>query len=143
MKRTWIIGLAVLLFLVGCSGQRALPPEEAAAFAGQVDEMSENLLTALNNQDYAAYIRDMSAEMLAVSSEEQFTQVYTAIIGVLGVYESRTMSQVLEQGRYRTVVYTATFANEENVTVRVVYDVSTDPPRIAGLWFDSLLLREQ
>jgi len=144
MKKSWMIGLAALLLLAGCGGgSRTLPAEEAQAFAKQVDAMSENLLLALNDHDYVAYTRDMDEQMRAASPEEEFGQVYEMIIGKIGRYVSREMTQVVEQGRYRTVVYDARFEQEEHVTVRVVYDISGERLLVSGLWFDSPKLRGQ
>lgn len=143
MKRLWLIGLAVLL-LTGCNSARPLSDEEARQFAATVQETSENLLLALNEQDHAAYTRDMDAQMLAVSGEDAFAQVYEGIIGKIGRYVpgSLEMSQVLVQGQYHIVIYNARFEQEEgDVTVRVVYSTAGDRPLVSGLWFDSPKLR--
>jgi|YNPNPStandDraft_1061719.scaffolds.fasta_scaffold46209_2 ketosteroid isomerase-like protein len=143
MKRLWLLSLAVLL-LTACSSARALPDAEAEQFAASVQETSENLLLALNEQDHAAYTRDMDAQMLAVSGEEAFAQVYEGIIGKIGPYVpgSLEMDQVLVQGQYHIVIYHARFEQEEgDVTVRVVYSTGGDRPLVSGLWFDSPKLR--
>jgi hypothetical protein len=143
MKKVLLAGCMLALLLVACDGPKTLPDDEAQAFAEQVAPLTENLLTALSNGDEAAYTQDMDATMKGVSSGDQFTQVYETVIGKIGKYVSGEMTQVLEQGKYRTVFYDAQFENEEHVTVRVVYDVSGAQPLVSGLWFDSPRLRGQ
>ncbi len=137
MKKVAVIGCLLALLLAACGGPKTLPDDEAQAFAEQVAPITENLLAALSDGDEAAYTRDMDATMKRASSGAKFTEVYEAVIGKIGKYVSGEMTQVLEQGKYRIVVYDAQFEDEEHVTVRVVYDVSGAQPLVAGLWFDS------
>lgn len=143
MKKVLLAGCLLVLLLTACGGPQALPDDEAQAFAEQVAPLTENLLTALSDGDEAAYTRDMDATMEGVSSGDKFIEVYEAVIGKIGKYVSAEMTQVLEQGKYRIVIYDAQFENEEHVAVRVVYDVSGAQPLVAGLWFDSPTLRGQ
>ena len=137
MRKVLLSGCLLALLLAACGGPKTLPDDEARAFAERVAPITENLLTALSDGDETAYTQDMDATMKQASSGDKFTQVYEAIIGKIGKYISGDMTQVLEQGRYRIVIYDARFENEEHVTVRVVYDVSGTEPLVAGLWFDS------
>jgi len=144
MNKAWIIGLVTMFALASCAGgAKALPADEATAFASQVDALTENLLVSLSNRNYAAYIRDMDAKMKAASGESQFEQAYAMVIGKIGKYVSRQMTKVTEQEQFRTVVYDAQFEREEHVTVQVVYNVAGDQPLVSGLWFDSPKLRQQ
>jgi predicted small lipoprotein YifL len=143
MRRVLLAGCLLALLLAACGGPKTLPDDEAQAFAEQVAPLTENLLAALSNGDEAAYTREMDATMKGASSGDKFTQVYDTVIGKIGKYVSSAMTQVLEQGNYRIVIYDARFENEEHVTVRVVYDVSGAQPLVAGLWFDSPRLRGQ
>ncbi len=143
MNKALLTGCMLALLLTACGGPKTLPEDEAQAFAEQVAPITENLLTALSNGDEAAYTRDMDETMKKASSGTKFTQVYETVIGKIGKYLSAEMTQVLEQGTYRIVIYDAQFENEEHVTVRVVYDVSGTEPLVAGLWFDSPTLRRQ
>jgi hypothetical protein len=137
MTKTLLTGCVLALLLAACGGPKTLPEDEAQAFAEQVAPLTENLLTALSDGDEAAYTRDMDETMKEASSGAKFTEVYDAVIGKIGKYVSAEMTQVLEQGKYRIVVYDAQFENEAHVSVRVVYDVSGAEPFVSGLWFDS------
>ncbi len=143
MKKIWIAALFVLLFLTACASTKRLPADEAEAFARQVDAMSENLMQAINNHDYEAYIRDMDAEMQQASTSDNFEQVYQLLSSKEGKYLDRKMVRVEEKGQFRAVVYDARFEQEEYVSVRVVYNIAGDTPLVSGLWFDSVKLREK
>lgn len=143
MKRIAITGLMMLAVLAGCSSEVTLPADEAASFAAEVDDMSENLLAAVNSGDYTAYIRDMEAAMAKVSTRADFENLRTLLTEKVGKYESRQMTRVLEQQTYRAVLYDARFEKEDHVTVRVVFTMAETPPLISGLWFDSPALRQK
>ncbi len=144
MKRLgWFLALVLTagLLLAGCSGPQALPEDEAQAFAEQVAPMTENLLTGLSNGDEAAYLQDMSDKLRAASEGENFTGTQDAIIGKIGVYVSSEMVSVSKQDNFQIVVYKAKFENEDDVTMKVVYDISGTDLKIAGLWLTSPKLR--
>jgi len=124
-------------------GTNPVPEDEAKAFAEQVDAITVNLLTSLSEHDEAGYVRDMDETMRSVSTGEKFEQVYEGIIGKIGAYHSHELSQVMDQDDYRVVIYKAQFEKDENVTVRVVFNMSGDKPLVSGLWFDSPVLRRQ
>ncbi len=139
------ITLLLALLLAACGGTTPLSTDEATTFANQIAENSENLLLAINAQDYDGYVSDMDEQMRSVSTEDDLAQLYETIVGRIGDYVpgSLEMTQVLEQEPYYIVIYTARFEQEDGVTVRVVYDVSGAEPLISGLWFDSPQLRQQ
>lgn len=53
------------------------------------------------------------------------------------------MTLVEDTGAYIRVTYKASFANEDGVTVRVVFNDSATDHRVSGLWFDSPKLRQK
>lgn len=143
MKNLWMLGLAMLILLAGCGGVRTLPADEAAAFAAQIDDVSENLLLGLSNGDYDAYVRDMDATMKKVSTEAEFDKTRSLIIDRVGQYVSCQMTQVVDQKQFRIVFYDTEFQDEDHVTVKVVFNLDKEPPLISGLWFDSPKLRQK
>jgi hypothetical protein len=143
MKKIWILALFILLVLTACSSVKQLPADEAEAFAQQVDALSENLLQAINNQDYAAYTRDMDADMQKASTSENFKELCQLLSSKEGKYLDRKLVRVEEKDQYRAVIYDARFEQEEFVSVRVVYNIAGSTPLIGGLWFDSVKLREE
>jgi len=148
MKRLPLLGLLALLVLSSCSLINAPPPtvvpDQAEAFATQVDAMSENLLMAMNNRDEAAMLKDMDDDMREASAGG-IDDLYQSIVGKIGQYipESKKMVKVDELEGYRRVFYDATFEQEEHVQVLVVYSLAGAQPLVSGLWFDSPKLRQQ
>jgi len=143
MKKLWMIGLVMLVLLAGCGGGKTLPADEAAAFAAQVDDVSENLLMGLSNGDYDAYVRDMDATMKKVSTEAEFDKTRSLIIDRIGKYVSRQTTQVVDQKQFRIIFYDTQFQDEDHVTVKVVFNMDEEPPLVSGLWFDSPKLRQK
>ncbi|MGQ9517723.1 MAG: hypothetical protein ACUVT1_10670 [Anaerolineae bacterium] len=141
----WVALMAVVLVLLaGCAaGYKAVPAEEARAFAEKVEPITTNLLTALSSHDEAGYLRDMDETMRSVSSGDKFEGVYQGIIGKIGRYQSHQLDRVLDKDQFRIVIYKAQFEQDANVVVRVVFDMSKEPPKVSGLWFDSPVLRRK
>ena len=73
---------------------------------------------------------------------EEFQKLLSTVGKKLGAYKTRTVSTVEAVGEYTRVIYNATFANEDNVTVRVVFNKNTPDHKVSGLWFDSAKLRQ-
>jgi hypothetical protein len=107
-----------------------------------VDEIVENSLVALSEGDFERHIRDFDEAMMGAVDEPAFDRSVEQIIGKLGAYQSKTVAQVIDQGEFRAVIYTAVFENDPEVKVRMVF-VRDDPDhRISGMWFDSNLLQQ-
>lgn len=139
-----VLMLVVLALLAGCAaGYKTVPADEAQAFAEKVEPITVQLLTALSNHDEAGYLRDMDETMRSASSGDKFEQVYQAIIGKIGRYQSHQLDRVLDKDQYRIVIYKAQFEKDANVVVRVVFDMTKDPLKVTGLWFDSPVLRRK
>jgi hypothetical protein len=129
--------------LAACANVPAtLPDDEAAAYAAEVDEVVENMITGLSGGDYGQHSRDFDETMLEQFDEVVFEQVYDEVIGVTGPYVSRSLNRVEQDSRFTAVVYDAVFENDSAVTMRVVFWRDDPAHLITGLWFDSELLRE-
>ncbi len=152
MRRALLLTFVSLCFLSGCSlapaPQPTSPPtylpDQAQAFATQVDAISENLLVAMSNNDETAFLRDMEAKMKEASSGDSFKQLQDVVVAKIGKYVagSKQMVKVDEAEGYPRIWYDATFEQEAHVQVLVVYDMSTGQPLVTGLWFDSPKLRQ-
>jgi hypothetical protein len=145
----WVpIGLSILigLLLTACS---APPPpvvvtgSEREAVLAYSETMTDNLLQGMNEGDYDRFARDFDAAMAKAMPASSFDQFMTSTGNKLGQYESRTVSTVETVGEFTRVTYQARFANDDPVTVRVVFDKDTADHLISGLWFDSARLRDK
>jgi hypothetical protein len=79
------------------------------------------------------FSRDFHEDMLT-EMESIFPQYYNDSIGVIGAYQSKTLDQVVAEGRYRTLSYHVVFENDPDATLRV--HIYTPDTLIIGLGFD-------
>ncbi|MFA7562072.1 MAG: DUF3887 domain-containing protein [Methanoculleus sp.] len=137
--------LVVLILVVsvsGCIGQETvISGEEAAEVLAYADPAAENLLTGLNEGNYAAYSRDFSAEMREAIDETVFEQNREFVVSRIGFYKSRDDPVVTEVGDYVAVTYRAKFEREDGVVLRFAFKEDDPAHRLHGLWFNSPKLR--
>jgi hypothetical protein len=140
--------IAILVFsvaiLTGCAGTpQALEGAEREAVLAYAEPMADNELTALNSNDYEAFIKDYDETMKEVSTPESFASLVTLISTRLGKYLSRDVTAVTAVGDDKIlVIYSADFENEKGVTVKLVFQPEGEH-LITGIWFDSPKLRGQ
>jgi hypothetical protein len=133
-KLTTLIALFLVaaFLLTGCQAKpAALSNEEVVQLTGQI-------LTALNDGDYAAFTQDFSDEMLAAFPEDQFTALGTLLQETSGNYVSCGEPSISNNGGYASYRLTCPF-DLEDVVVTIVFKVDGD--RVEGLFFDSPNLR--
>lgn len=137
----------VLLLTTGCSliqaplmEPRVLETPERSAVLEYGQPASENILEGLAARDYAQFSRDFSAEMKTGMDEAAFNELLTMLDNKLGTFQSSDLVTVLQDDSFSTVVYRLTFERDNEVSMRVVFDLE-EPHLISGLWFDSPELR--
>lgn len=138
------VGLLVTAgLLAACKAQGAdLPPEEAGAFADEVDPIVEDVFAGLSEADYARHSRNFDEDFKEQIDEiVVFPQVVDEVIGAVGAYRGHEMIAVTDEGRYRIVTYDVAFANETHVEAHVLFWKGDPQHRIVGLAFDSSALR--
>ena len=128
-----LLALLITTALPACSSKPE--PEYAGAIA-------EDILQALNENDYAGYSEHFDEVMKNTVTESVFEQTATAIKEKIGAYVSKTFWKVIEQDVYTVVIYRAKFTREpEDVITRVVFQEISGEIYVSGLWFDSPKLR--
>ncbi len=135
-----IMFAALALAFVGSVQTPELSGKEREEVLSYAEPKATNLLTALNQDDYAAFSVDFSASMKSAIPGDKFQGLRSQVNGKIGNYVSRRVERVDKSGENVTVVYSATFEQEDPVTVRVSFAVA-EPHAITGLWFDSQRLR--
>jgi hypothetical protein len=124
--------LAVLLLLTGCQAK------PAALSDAEVVQLTGRVLTALDQDDYAAFSEDFSPAMLAAFPEAQFTELRAMLQETSGNYVSCGDPSLSNRQGYAVYRLTCTFEKEE-VVVTIVFAV--DGRQVEGLFFDSPNLR--
>jgi hypothetical protein len=145
IKLFTLVGLVGLLLLAACGPISQTYGDQRDEVLAYAEPKVDNLMAALNAGDYAAFVRDYNEVMLKATDEKAFDGLRTLLQSKIGNYVSRQVTNVEQvtenKQQFIRVVYSAKFENEDNVTVRVVFDDTADHP-ISGLWFDSPKLRQ-
>jgi hypothetical protein len=127
------LALMMLLALSGCS-----TPKPSGLTDEEMIAITENALTALDANDYTAFIRDYSPDMLAAYSEDKFTQLRDLLQSASGKYVSTGKMSLSNNQGYAVYRIICTY-ERENVVVTIVFKVGGK--QIEGLFFDSPNLR--
>lgn len=141
MKEQKQIHVLVLLgllagLLAGCGSQgTTLAGADKDAVLAFSESQTDNLLAGMNANDYAAFSKDFDADMLSAMTKEQFDALKKDRDAKLGLYVSRQVNSVIQQGDFYIVLYDAKFEKDAAVVVRVVFRVS-EPHQVSGLWFN-------
>lgn len=137
-KKVQLLLLAVLCLgvLAGCAPKEtALEGEEQATVLAFSEPKTDNLLSGMNANDYAVFSADFDQDMLGAMTQAQFDALKKDRDAKLGLYVSREVTSVVQQGDFYIVIYKAAFEKDPDVIVRVVFRIA-DPHQVSGLWFN-------
>lgn len=99
------------------------------------DAMTENVLIALNEGNYAKFSQDFDEAMKGALPEASFTSLKSQLADLMGDYVSKKLEKVTVTDEYTTVVYTAEFTKNDNVTVTIAFHTVDGEILVSGLWF--------
>ena len=134
--RFLLIALILGLVLSGCASQakaESMPegPERDAVVA-DTDVFAQDIVSGLDNSDYATFSKDFDQTMTASITKEAFDNLVKQF-GTLGKSESIELQDVQINGEYYSAIYKVNYGSQQ-VTIRLV--VNQDAPRlVSGLWF--------
>ena len=117
-KKVSILFLVAFLFslLAGCgSPSTSLTEEDKDAVLAFSEGKTDNLLTGMNANDYAAFSRDFDQDMLDAMSQTQFDALKKDRDAKLGLYLSREVHSVTQTGEFYTLNYDAKFEKDDAV----------------------------
>jgi hypothetical protein len=138
MSKTKLYSVISLLIALSILATGCAAPKPAALTDEEVTAVTQNVLTALDANDYAAFTRDYSPDMLAAYSEEQFTQLRDLLQSASGKFVS-TGKLSLSNNQGYAVYRIICIYEQEDVVVTIVFKV--DGKQVEGLFFDSPNLR--
>lgn len=135
-----IVLVAAAVLMTACTGEGAAqitPSEQDLAVLEYADPVAENIMTALNTNDYSAFSRDFDTTMLGAMGETGLAQLRDSLNAQVGDFQSLGTGKVSETEqagvKYIVVEYPAQFAKAK-VTLRLV--LSAEPPyKVNGLFF--------
>ena len=127
----------LLVLLAGLSG--CLPAQKAGLSDQQVASLTENILRAINDNNYPAFTHDFSPQMKAAFPPEKFTQLRTMLITASGNFLYSNAPSLADNQGYAVYRFPCKYDNE-TVTVTVTFVIGGQ--EVEGLWFDSTALRK-
>ena len=101
------------------------------------DPMTENILTALNNEDYSNFSKDFDDSMKQEITEENFGDFIAAVDEQFGDYKagSKKFLGFNYSNGVNTVEYNAEFTKAGEIKVQVIIKKINDQMKVIGLWF--------
>jgi len=145
MVLTLVMALSIIAGIALLSGCTARPAEEVDVnqVRAYADPITENILSSLNDNDYARYSEHFDDAMKKALPEATFQQQNNLIKAKIGEYVSREFWKIETTNEYTIVYYKAKFTEEpDDVIVRVVFKETDGERFVSGLWFDSPKLRK-
>lgn len=134
--QTLLLAALLVFLLAGCAPQETvLSGDEQDAVLAFSEAKTDNLLAGLNAGDYAMFSADFDQDMLNAMTQAQFDALKLDRDAKVGLYVSREVTSVVQQGDFYAVVYSAALEKAPDVTVRVVFRIA-DPHQVSGLWFN-------
>lgn len=139
-KKILVSFLVMLLasLLMSCGAQAkavTLTGADKDAILAFSETKSDNLLAGLNTGDYAMFSQDFDQAMLDAMTHTQFDTLKKDRDTKLGLYVSRQVNSVVQNGDFYAVIYDAKFEKDGAASVRVVFRVA-EPHQVSGLWFN-------
>lgn len=133
--------LVAVVMLAGCLNQNQIDTEQVRAYA---DPITENILVAMNEDNYTKYSEHFDATMKNVLPEPVFQENNALVTSKIGTYVSKEFWKAESENQYTIVYYKATFTQElGDVIVKVVFQEIAGETKVSGLWMDSPKLREK
>jgi len=130
------MNLLAALLLGACSSLQAQP---AGLSNDEAVGVAENILKAIDANDYQAFVHDFSDEMKQAFPEEQFAQLRDLLQGASGNYVSTGSPQISNNQGYAVYSFPCKYT-EESVVTTLTFKVGGD--KVEGLFFDSQNLRK-
>jgi hypothetical protein len=135
------IGLVAVVLCVGCVQQNQVDVEQVRTYA---DPTTENILLAMNEDNYTKYSEHFDATMKNALPETVFHETTTLLTSKIGTYVSKEFWKVESENQYTSVYYKAKFTQEpDDVIVKVIFQEIVGENKVSGLWMDSPKLREK
>jgi len=137
-KLVKLIPLSTLIpiFLVtsGCSA-----PKPAGLTEQQLVSVTENILKAIDANNYPNFTQDFSNQMKSAFTQAQFDSLCAQLQTASGSYVSLGSPSLADNQGYAVYRFPAEYAKE---TVYVTVTFLVGGQKVEGLWFDSLALRK-
>ena len=152
MKRSISIILGIILvlaFVSGC-GTKTTAPTTTTTTAittttitattaleepSYASAMTDNIIDAIAEDDYAKFSRDLDQAMKDALTETAFQGLRSQLQEGVGDYVSKQYNDIVVQGEITTVVYIAKYTKVDRVAIVISFRTVDDQNQVAGLYF--------
>jgi hypothetical protein len=131
------VSALILVLLAGLSG--CIPAQKAGLTDQQVASVTENILKAIDKNNYPAFIHDFSPQMKSAFPQAKFTQLQTLLSTSSGKFIYIDAPSISNNQGFVIYRYPTKYAGE-TVTVTVTFVIGGQ--EVEGLFFDSAALRK-
>lgn len=143
-KLSIILGVFLVVWLVvsalSCAAEAEVDISQVRSYA---DPMTENILSAMNDNNFIKYSENFDDAMQNALTEAIFQQQNSLIKAKIGDYTAKEFWEIEIESQFTIVYYKAKFTKEPaDVTVKVVFQEIAKEMYVSGLWFDSPNLRK-
>lgn len=134
-----VVVIAAAALFAGCMEKNQVDAEQVREYA---DPITENILLAMNEDDYTKYSDNFDQTMRNAIPSAVFNETNAMIKSKIGDYVSKEFRKAEGKDQYTIVYYNARFVDEPgDVTVRIVFQEINGEMKVSGLWLDSPKLR--
>ena len=131
------VSVVILGLLAGLSG--CLPAQKAGLTDQQVATVVENILKAIDNNNYPSFTHDFSPQMKSAFTQAKFSQLRSTLYNASGNFIYMDEPSLSNNQGYAIYRFQSKYANE-TVTVTVTFVIGGQ--EVEGLFFDSANLRK-
>lgn len=126
------------MLLTGCSTGTAASNN----MLNSAHTITEEMLTGMNEADYAKFTRHFDLKMRDSMPETQFRATKDDIQSKIGKYISKEYTGSEKQQGYSVLLYRGKFSETDDVVIRMVFSEENGNLLVAGFWLDSPVLRK-
>ncbi len=103
-----------------------------------VDIMTENILIAINEEDFEKLIKDFDEELKNDMSMDVFPFLLAEVIGKAGYYQegSKQLIGINTEDGVTSAFYSANYENVEDLRIKVVFRKIGNKNKVSGLFFE-------
>ena len=131
--------LVIALVSVMITGLSGCAAGKAGLSDQQVASVTENILKAIDANNYQAFTHDFSAQMKSAFPQEKFTQLRTLLQSTSGTFNYMDVPSLSNNQGYAVYRFPTKYADEA-VTVTITFVIGGQ--EVEGLFFDSVALRK-
>jgi PBP1b-binding outer membrane lipoprotein LpoB len=128
--------ILVLVFITGCS-TKTTTTATTQAEPSYASAMTDNILAALSQDNYAKFSQDLDEAMKEAMKEMNFHGLSSQLKDKVGDYVSKELQIVQVKDGITTVVYAAKYTKDDNVTITISFRIVDSQNLVAGLYFNA------